>query len=64
MDIYEIRVIAKNMDIEPKGMNKADLIKSIQIKEGNFPCFKTAGSHCDQEDCLWRSDCLSSNAIH
>jgi len=64
MDIYEIRVIAKNMDIDPKGMNKADLIKSIQVKEGNFPCFKKAVDYCDQEDCLWRSDCFSSTTTH
>ena len=58
MDIYKIRVIAKNMSIEPKKMNKAQLIKSIQIKEGNSPCFKKAGNHCDQADCLWKNDCL------
>lgn len=58
MNIYDIRVIAKNMGIDPKKMNKTDLIKSIQIKEGNSPCYKTAGSYCEQTDCLWRSDCL------
>ena len=58
MTIYEIRVIAKNMGIEPKKKNKADLIKAIQIKEGNAPCYKTAGSYCEQVDCCWRSDCL------
>jgi hypothetical protein len=56
--MYEIRVIAKNMGIEPKKKNKADLIKTIQIKEENTPCFKTAGIYCDQADCCWRSDCL------
>jgi len=34
MNIYDIRVIAKNMGIDPKKMNKTDLIKSIQIKRG------------------------------
>lgn len=34
MTIYDIRVIAKNMDIEPKKMNKADLIKSTTKKRG------------------------------
>ena len=58
MTIYEIRIIAKNMGIEPKKKNKADLIKAIQIKEGNQPCFKTAGTYCEQVDCCWRSDCL------
>ena len=56
--IYEIRMIAKNMGIDPKKMNKTNLIKSIQIKEGNTPCFKTADIYCDQTDCLWNSDCL------
>ena len=58
MTIYEIRVIAKNMGIVPKKMNKANLIKSIQIKEGNTPCFKSAANNCDQTDCCWRDDCL------
>ena len=58
MTIYEIRVIAKNLGIDPKKKKKTDLIKIIQIKEGNTPCFKTAGTSCDQGDCCWRSDCL------
>ena len=58
MTIYDIRVIATGMGLDPKKKNKTDLIRSIQIKEGNIPCFKTADKHCDQTDCLWRSDCL------
>ena len=58
MTIYDVRVIAKNMGIDPKKMKKRDLIRSIQIKEGNTPCFKTADTYCDQADCLWKSDCL------
>ena len=57
MTIYELRVIAKNMGIDPRKKNKANLIKTIQFKEGNVPCFKTAGSYCDQEDCCWQRDC-------
>ena len=51
MTIYELRVIAKNMGIDPRKKNKANLIKTIQSKEGNVPCFKTADSYCGQEDC-------------
>jgi hypothetical protein len=58
MTIYKIRVIAKDMGIDPKKKNKADLIKSIQQNEGKAPCFKTAGTYCDQADCCWRNDCL------
>ena len=58
MTIFEIRIIAKNLGIAPEKKNKADLIKSIQVKEGNIPCFKTAANYCDQTDCCWRKDCL------
>ena len=58
MSIYEIRLLASEMDIDPKKLNKADLIKSIQIKDGSTPCFKTADTYCDKADCLWKSDCL------
>ena len=58
MAIFDIRVIAKNMGIDPKKLNKTDLIRSIQLKEGKTPCFKTADTYCDQAGCLWRSDCL------
>jgi len=58
MTIYEIRIIAHKMGINPNKMNKMDLIRLIQRQEGNKPCFKTAGTYCDQTDCLWKSDCL------
>jgi hypothetical protein len=58
MTIYDIRVIAENMGIDPRKLNKTDLIRLIQLKEGNTPCYKTAVAYCDQKDCLWRSDCL------
>ena len=58
MSIYEIRVIASKMGIDPKKLNKNDLIASIQMKEGKTPCFKTADTYCDQADCLWKIDCL------
>jgi len=58
MTIYEIRIIAHKLGITPNKKNKIELIKSIQVKEGNTPCFKTAGNFCDQTDCCWRNDCL------
>lgn len=58
MTIYDIRVIAKNLGIDPKSFNKRDLIRSIQTKVGRTPCFKTEVIYCDHADCLWKSDCL------
>jgi hypothetical protein len=58
MTIYEIRKMAKKMGINPNEINKMDLIRSIQIKEGNTPCYKTADNSCVMTDCLWKSDCF------
>jgi hypothetical protein len=38
--------------------SKKDLIKTIQVKEGNFDCFGTALDNCDQMACCWRTDCI------
>ncbi|MBI9099812.1 MAG: hypothetical protein JEY91_15135 [Spirochaetaceae bacterium] len=58
MLVKEIRVLAEGLGITPGKMKKANLIKAIQISEGNFPCFETAEGSCDQADCRWREDCL------
>lgn len=58
MNILQIRKMAKNLGIKTYRKKKADIIREIQIKEGNFPCFGTAKNWCDQINCLWRSDCL------
>jgi hypothetical protein len=58
MTVKEIRVIAKKLSINPGKMKKADLIKTIQLEEGNTPCFQTAGNSCDQSGCCWMDDCL------
>jgi hypothetical protein len=38
--------------------SKKELIKLIQRKEGNFDCFGSSMSHCDQLACCWRLDCV------
>ena len=61
MKAQEIKAKAKDMGINPGRMKKMDLIRSIQTKEGNFPCFQTAEKQCDQMSCCWRSDCLTTH---
>ena len=41
------------LGIDPKKLNKKDLIKSIQIKEGSTPCFKTADTYCDKAENMY-----------
>ena len=57
----EIKTIAKQNGIKVSKLKKAELIKQIQLAEGNFDCYATpAVSSCGQEACLWRSDCLKA----
>ncbi len=59
MNIQAIRSIAKARGIKSAKLSKAELIRTIQREEGNFPCFGTAvDGSCDQVNCAWRSDCI------
>lgn len=58
MNLPELKKIAQKIGVPATG-GKAEIIRSIQRKEGNFDCFGTAiDGYCDQYNCLWRSDCL------
>jgi len=62
MNLQEIREIARIRGLRPRNLNKRELIRSIQLNEGNFDCFGTAyGGICDQGGCLWRKDCFSTS---
>ncbi|MCL5405459.1 MAG: SAP domain-containing protein [Deltaproteobacteria bacterium] len=62
MKMNDVRAMAKRFDIKTFGKSKAALIREIQRKEGNFDCFGSAEDYCDQNDCLFRSSCLSEKA--
>ena len=60
MHIQNIREKAKEFGIKTTKMKKVDLVRSIQIAEGNFNCFATAmDGACDQFGCVWRDDCFA-----
>ena len=59
MKLEDVRAIARSHSIKPNHLSKTELIKAIQTEEGNFDCFGSASDGvCDQENCLWREDCL------
>jgi len=59
MKLQEIRTLARQHQIKTDGLSKADLIRRVQLQEGNFDCFASAvHNECDQQGCLWRNDCL------
>ena len=60
MKIEEIRDIARRHQINPVGLFKTELVRSIQSHEGNANCYATSQvRECGQVGCLWRSDCQS-----
>jgi len=61
MKMEAVRTIARSHRIKPDHLSKTELIKAIQADEGNFDCFGSAyDGVCDQENCLWREDCLAT----
>lgn len=61
MKIQRVREIAREQGLDLGQAGKAELIKAIQIKEGNFDCFATAyDGVCDQTGCRWRADCFTA----
>jgi hypothetical protein len=59
MKIAEVRTLAKAHGVRPDNLFKTELIKTIQLKEGNFDCYGTAyDGVCDRVDCCWREDCF------
>lgn len=59
MKIADVQKKAKEMGLKAGRIKKTDLIRAIQIAEGNSPCFGTAAGYCDQVNCFWAEDCLS-----
>jgi len=61
MKMQEIRKIAVYWGVDTKigrsKRSKKDIIRDIQVKEGNSPCFRT--KEACENDCLWKADCLS-----
>ena len=61
MNMQEVRGMAKEFGIKTSRMSKMNLIKAIQLSEGNFSCFASAvDGECDQLECVWRADCFAA----
>lgn len=61
MNMQQIKEKAKVYGIKTSKMNKMNMIRSIQMMEGNFDCFASASEgECDQMECIWRDDCFDS----
>lgn len=61
MKVEEIKEIARQRGIKAtalKNLKKTELVRAVQVSEGNNACFNTGMTHlCGQHNCLWRVDC-------
>ncbi|MDH5542974.1 MAG: Rho termination factor N-terminal domain-containing protein [Nitrospinota bacterium] len=63
MKMEEIREFAKTLGIQSvsKFTKKDDLIRTIQLAEGNEDCFRRdVGYNCQRTNCLWYVDCVKA----
>jgi hypothetical protein len=57
MNMKDIREKAKALGMKNYSkMKKGDLIRAIQVAEGNAPCYEQI-TDCRQFDCCWMGDC-------
>lgn len=60
MDLKTIKTKAKETGVAPGKMSKKELIRAIQEKEGNSPCFQSEiAPVCGLTGCFWREDCIN-----
>lgn len=53
MPINKVKQIAKQMDLKTYGMNKMDMILTVQGSENNIECFATERvEYCPEDACL------------
>lgn len=50
------RTKARQLDIETGGLKMAELIHSVQLKEGHQDCF-TRKETCPEQGCCWQLSC-------
>jgi hypothetical protein len=59
MGLPEIKMKAQSLGLTPGKMKKPELIHTIQVTEGNTPCFGRSDGQCGNSGCCFMRDCLS-----
>ncbi len=59
MGMPEIKKKAQSLGLTPGKMKKPELIHTIQMTEGNTPCFGRSDGQCGNSGCCFMRDCLS-----
>lgn len=58
MTIKEVRERARTLGLRVGSKRKTELVRAIQVAEGNPQCFRTERRFCEQTTCCWLEDCV------
>lgn len=65
MNMEEVRNHARTKGVNPGRLKKTDLIRAIQLANGDVPCYATLQRfHCSDKECLWSADCKKEKKFH
>ena len=57
--MQQVRYIAREKGLNIAKQNKVELIRHVQLEEGNLACFATdVDATCPRYQCMWREDCF------
>jgi hypothetical protein len=62
MNKTDLIELAKRYFLADDALSTPNLIRKIQIAQGNADCFATGKRSCDQATCPWREDCFRQSA--
>lgn len=58
MNKNDLLQLARRYFILDAGLSEANLIRKIQVAEGDVACYATGKDRCAQMVCRWRQSCL------
>ena len=58
MNKTDLIELANRYFLADDGLGTSNLIRRIQVTQGNIGCFATGKRSCEQTNCPWRDDCL------
>jgi hypothetical protein len=58
MHTPELVALAERYLLSTTGLSVPQLVRKIQLAQGNQDCFATGKRSCQQTQCPWRDDCL------
>ena len=57
MDKAILREFAKRYFVFDDGLSSANLVRKIQLAQGEVACFATGRAECANANCRWRKEC-------